>query len=120
MNEKENEYELMFGKPNNPEYVLCAAIHFNDYEEYEHQPRNIERGYVICGRRHHNIYATVMIINGKSMTAIEKMTEANGKAIQGFLTSKDRFLNREEAGKLAYEMKQITKITKCLFSEDLY
>lgn len=117
---EQNDYEKTFGKPNNPEYVLCSAIYFNDGEKYEHQPQNIEAGFVLCGRRHHNIYASVMIINNKEMTALERMTEANGKAIQGFLTSKDRFLNREEAGKLAYEMKQISKMTKCLFSEDLY
>ncbi len=117
---KESEYEKMFGKPNNPEYVLCAAIHFNDEKNHEHQPQNIETGFVLCGRRHSDIYAAVMIINDESMTAIEGITEANGKAIQGFLTSKNRFLNREEAGKLAYEMKQTDRITKCLFSEDLY
>ena len=116
---KEDEYEKMFGKPNKPEYIICSAIHFNDGQKHEHQPKNIKEGFVVCGRRHHNCYITAWVINGnESMT--KRMTEANGRAIQGFLTSKDIFLNREEAGKLAYEMKQTDKLTKCLFSEDLY
>ena len=40
--------------------------------------------------------------------------------IQGFLTSDDRFVNRKEAGQIAFDAGQITKLTECLFSEDLY
>ena len=39
---------------------------------------------------------------------------------QGFLTSKDRFVNREKGGKIAFAVGQIDKETNCLFSEDLY
>ena len=39
------------------EYILCAAIHWDDGETYPHQPKNITTGLVICGRRHHNILA---------------------------------------------------------------
>ena len=102
-----------------PEYIICSAIHFNDGKKHEHQPKNITNGFVVCGRRHHNCYITTWILNGeKSMS--EKMTEANGRAIQGFLTSKDRFVDRKEGGKIAYEQKQIDRETDCMFSEDLY
>lgn len=37
------------------EYILCAAIWYDDGKEYPHQPVNIKEGYVWCGRRHHNI-----------------------------------------------------------------
>jgi hypothetical protein len=41
-------------------------------------------------------------------------------SVQGFLSSKDIFLTRKEAGKLAFEQNQISEQTDCLFSEDLY
>jgi hypothetical protein len=97
------------------EYILCAAIWFNDGNKHEHQPNNIKSGYVVCGRRHHNCFTTVAIITSKNLKEMNY-----GKCIQGFLTSKNMFLNREEAGKLAFETKQINKPTDCLFSEDLY
>lgn len=111
--------EDLFSNIMKPEYVLCAAIHFDDGIKHEHQPKNIERGFVVCGRRHHNCYITAFIINGnENMT--HRMNEANGKATQGFLTSKDRFLNRKDAALLANEQKQTYRETNCLFSEDLY
>ena len=36
------------------ERILCAAIWYNDGKKHVHQPINIETGFVICGRRHHN------------------------------------------------------------------
>lgn len=93
------------------EYILCAAVHFQDGIEYVHQPKNIESGFVICGRRHHNCFTTKSIFNTPFINSE-----------QGFLTSKDRFVDREEARKIAIDCGQITETmhsTK-LFSEDLY
>ena len=39
---------------NKQEYILCAAVHYNDLGMYARQPKNIETGYVICGCRHDN------------------------------------------------------------------
>ena len=94
-------------------YVICAAIWFHDDKKHEHQPKNVDKGFVVAGRRHHNCYITAFILLGESIAG--KM-----KATQGFLTSDDRFLDRKEAGKLAHETGQIKKLTNCLFSEDLY
>ena len=107
----EEDNEILNNK-SKPEYVLCAAIWFNDGKEHVHQPKNIKEGFVICGRRHHNCFM--------SKKLCEEYSEIKGTAVQGFLTSKDIFLNREEAGKLAFEQKQIPELTDCLFSEDLY
>ena len=38
----------------------------------------------------------------------------------GFLTSDDKFVDRKEAGKIAFESGQIKVPNDCLFSEDLY
>lgn len=34
------------------EYILCAAIHYDNGIKYEHQPKNIKTGIVACGLRH--------------------------------------------------------------------
>lgn len=94
-------------------YIICAAVWFLDGVKYEHQPRNVELGLVVTGRRHHNCYLTRCPDgNFEQLKGIEN--------VQGFLTSDDRFLDRKESGELAFHVGQIEKITECLFSEDLY
>ena len=101
------------------EYILCSAIWANDGKKYEHQPKNISKGFVICGRRHHNCLITAFILNNEENLTL-RINKANGKIIQGFLTNLDRFVNRKEAGKIAFEADQIGDKTNCLMSEDLY
>lgn len=93
-------------------YIICSAIHFVDTEKYSHQPKNIETGVVVAGRRHHNVFA--------NMSALGIDRHKFDLIIQGFLTSDDRFVGRKEGGRIAYEAKQIAKPTDRLFSEDLY
>lgn len=99
---------------NKPEYVLCAAIHYDDGKTHEHQPRNILSGFVIAGRRHHNCIVSLHLLSGKR--------NCDYKNIQGFLTSKDRFLNRTESYRLAVESGQIKDDSeiKSLHSEDVW
>lgn len=94
------------------EYITCAAIHYQDGKVYEHQPKNITSGFVATGHRHHNVIALVHQLTGKS---------AAGE-IQGFLTSKNRFVGREEGYMIALEADQIDYCTNrsTLFSEDIY
>ena len=91
--------------------ILCAAIHFDDGEKYQHQPKNIESGYVICGRRHHNILSVLFELgvnyNKKDM-------------IQGFITSDDIFLNREDSAMVAFSAGQTKTCVNSLVSEHLY
>lgn len=97
-----------------PEYVICAAVWFKDGKKHVHQPKNIEDGFVVSGRRHHNCYyiASICLADGYS--------EVKGTCVQGFLTSKDIFIDRKQAGELAFKSRQIKELTDCLFSEDLY
>jgi len=108
------------------EYILCAAIWYKDLDQMSDKwipniegfmrPKNIDRGIVICGYRHPSCMYTMIAITGKR--SIE--TEC-GEYIQGFLTSKNRFVDRKEAatihtlngGVLNYSQER-------LFSEDLY
>jgi hypothetical protein len=93
------------------EIILCAAIHFDDGINHVHQPFNIETGFVICGRRHHNCFATL------SALKVDKAILKNHK--QGFITNTNRFVDREEAAVIAFKAGQSTQTTT-LFSEDLY
>lgn len=96
------------------EYILCAAIWFDDGKEYVHMPYNISSGYVICGRRHHNCFAII----GQILD--EKKHYKNIDEIQGFITSKNRFVTREQAGEIAFAAKQTETLIEKLYSEDLW
>jgi hypothetical protein len=98
-------------------YIVCAAIHWDDSEVHIHQPKEIETGLVVCGRRHHNCYAILsQITNLKEY----KLRADAKKIVQGFLTSGDYFVNRVDGAKIAFERKQTIKEREVLFSEDLY
>ena len=99
-------------------YIICAAIWFKDGNKYSHQPRNVDSGLVVCGRRHHNCFLTAFELNGGKK--IEGLNEVNEKAVQGFLTSDDIFVDRKEGGQIAFKAGQTSTLKDCLFSEDLY
>lgn len=91
------------------EYILCAAVKFDDGVYRAHHIQ-YGSGVVACGFRHHNCFAL-------------RPHGFKGKETQGFLTSKDRFVDRMEARKIAVEAGQVTEPTHHsinLFSEDLY
>lgn len=106
-----------------PEYILCAAIWYKDLpmnrpEVLDHRgfrPYNVDRGVVVSGWRHGNcIYQMVAITGLRSIPA-----EA-GEEIQGFLTSRNRFVDRKEAGEIAFANGQTDVLKTTLYSEDLY
>jgi len=104
------------------EFIICAASHYDDGIVYPHQPKNVQTGIIIAGRRHHNCINTCQLLMGDKFNA-NKMNRAS----QGFLTSHDRFLNRKEAFKMALANNQIihnfydkTNQSQILVSEDLY
>lgn len=119
-----NSYKTMAN-----EYILCAAIHFNDGKEYEQQPKNITEGFVVTGRRHCNCYATLSAI-GKAIGLEERALRAFERIDrdqQGFLTNLNRYVSRAEAWKIAEVSGQIVNgYTLCkgddaiLISENLY
>jgi hypothetical protein len=107
------------------EFIICAANYYNDGNIHIHAPLNIAKGYVICGRRHHNCIETFAKIVGFPYSN-DALKLANTE-IQGFLTNINRFVDRKEAYKIAFEANQI-KGTNAgvnensigLTSEDLY
>ena len=96
----------------NKEFILCAAIWINDDKVHEAQPENIEIGFVVCGRRHHNCYQSIKDITGVSTNnaigeLIKSMSDDEIRKHQGFITSLDRYVDRKEGWKIAKENNQI-------------
>lgn len=97
------------------ERIICSAIWFK-----EHQPRAVNRpintpgGVVLCGYRHVDIISQLVSPTGKKMYEM-------GESVQGFLTNRNRFLDRESAGSLFKETGgELKHHHSRLFSEDLY
>jgi hypothetical protein len=99
---------------NKEEQILCAAIWLTEVERPTHRPINTPKGVVVSGFRHGDCIGQISALTNK------KLFE-HGEHIQGFLTNKNRFVDREEGaeiwvkngGKLKYS-------TYHLYSEDLY
>jgi hypothetical protein len=94
------------------EYIMCAANWVDDDKEYYFQPYNIPSGIVFCGWRHPCII--------QQYRNIYKVGDV--KEIQGFLTTKNRFLNRKESLEIVKNNGQLKKplIGGILTSEDLW
>lgn len=97
--------------PEEPEKIIYAAIHYDDGNDYGSQPDNISGGFVIGSRRHD---ASIGILHGLGFDL------SSYYRTEGFITTYNRFLDRNDAGTVAYNAGQIEENTNCLFSEDLY
>ena len=109
------------------EIILCAAIWYKDLKPFASEidsemylPENTDKGLVFCGHRHYNCILLKSAMTGKRDAEC-------GKYVQGFLTNKNRFVDRKEAYDIAYKAKQIigpnsdfANNSIGLTSEDLY
>lgn len=95
------------------EYIMCAANYHDDGIDHMFQPYNIDKGFVICGWRHPHCGSSYMAASG---------IRNYHNCIQGFLTTKNRFLTRAEALELVMSTGQLQKdiIGGELTSEDLW
>ena len=95
------------------EKILCTAIYMDDGQYYPHQPKNIKSGFVLCGYRHCSILGQELALHPNIRTV---------DSVQGFLTTKNRFVSRSEAKAIADARKQCIRYTNSyeLYSEDLY
>ncbi len=100
------------------EYIICSAIWFNDDVVHDFSPKNINVGLVLCGRRHHNIFAQLKALGVDRKRFIN--ADENKKIIQGFLTNTDRFVDRKEADEIAFKAGQTAEQHEMLMSEDLW
>lgn len=69
-------------------------------------------GKVWTGRRHHLVIRSIIDALGADAAPVI--------GVQGFVTECGKFVEREEAARIAFEAGQTTKLLPTLFSEDLY
>ena len=108
---------------NKEEYIICSAVWYQelelkgDLESYSYLPKNLDKGIVFCGHRHGQCIYTKCAITGLR-------DGESGPHIQGFLTSKNRFVDRVEALEIALRNDQVLDISDVrgnkLHSEDIY
>ncbi len=93
------------------EQIICSAIWYKELELKKpevlegrgYRPFNVDKGIVFSGLRHGNcLYQMVAITGLKSYQA--------GEHEEGFLTNKNRFVDRKEAAQIALKAKQIKKL----------
>jgi hypothetical protein len=105
------------------ERIICSAVWYKDIPKVKDipfestNPINCESGLVFSGFRHgHCIYTKCAITGLRDCES--------GDNEQGFLTSKNRFVSREEALIIALRENQVIDLSQIkgdrLFSEDLY
>jgi hypothetical protein len=109
------------------EKILCAAIWYKDLRLQRIiidniLPVNCDRGLVFCGFRHGHCMHTMT-----SITGLRSVSSVVGEYTQGFITNKNRFVNRQEAYTIAFNANQIIGPNKGyetnlvgLTSEDIY
>ena len=102
------------------EYILCAAIWYKEIpikKDIPHnvRPINCDRGLVFCGYRHAQCMYTMV-----SVTGLRSVETEVGEYVQGFLTSKNRFVDREEGAEIHIANGHTIDFENRLFSEDLY
>ena len=79
-------------------------------------PVNCNKGVVFCGQNHNHCMYTMIAVTGL-------MSDQAGESIQGFLTTKNRFVDRYDAYTVAVDAGQIKhddKFVKKLYSEDIW
>jgi hypothetical protein len=105
------------------ERIICAAVWYKELELkkdmpiYTYLPKNLDKGIVFCGHRHGQcIYSKCAITGLRDCES--------GEQEQGFLTSHNRFVTREEALEIALRENQVLDHSQIrgnrLYSEDLY
>ena len=104
------------------EYILCAAIWYKEIPLkktiYGVLPKNCDKGLVITRYRHGHCMWVMGCLTG--LRSVANAEDGVGEYVQGFLTNKNRFVDRKEAANIAFNSYQIDKDKKELYSEDLY
>ena len=100
-----------------PEKIICSAIWYKELPlkkpNMGFRPYNVDEGIVFCGWRHPNCMYQMVAIYGMKNHEV-------GESIQGFLTSKNRFVDREEGAEIHVRNGGKLNYGNQLYSEDIY
>jgi hypothetical protein len=110
-----HDEKLLAEKAKQRPRILCAAIWFIEQQTAISNPIGVTTGMVLCGHSHVHCRDQFIALTGKYMVIPQC-----GKYIQGFLTSDNRFVTRQEAATIAWVAGQIDSPRTILYSEDLY
>jgi len=109
------------------ERIICSAIWYKDLPLLKPDlitaanPYNVDVGVVFCGWRHLNCMRTMGAVTG--LRSVTNAPDGVGEYEQGFITDKNRFVDRTEGAIIALTCGQIEKLNYSsseLYSEDLY
>ena len=104
------------------EYILCAAIWYKEIplkkEIPQVLPKKCDKGLVVLGHRHGQCMWTMSSLTG--LRSVTNAVDGVGEYEQGFLTNTNRFVDRKEAGQIAFMAGQTEELKTTLYSEDLY
>ena len=106
---------------NTEEFIICAAIWYQDLSTQRLLPKNIDKGIVILGYRHGQCIDLLKHLT--NLRSVQKASDGVGNFEQGFLTNLNRFVDRNEAFDIAINASQLINknpIKGILFSEDLW
>jgi hypothetical protein len=113
----DEEFNQALARAQAKEYILCAATWYKELETAVHSPKNVDRGVVLCGYGHSHMVSQLVALTGKRQPEV-------GKYVQGFLTSKNRFVDRTEGRRIATKADQLhgrnVSTGNELFSEDIW
>lgn len=113
----------MSDRINKPEFILCAAYRFKEgYRTPRMEEITAKDGTMvedIYYEPHKDVFR--MAVGWRHPDILYKYGDIIDKSdTGGFMTSKGRYVDREEAAKIAFETGQIDKEKRVLYSEDLY
>ena len=104
------------------EKIVCSAIWYMDLKTpAAHGCINVEKGIVIFGLRHGHVIALCKTLTGKRTVTFAE--DGVGEHEQGFLTTENRFVDRQEGWTIAEREGQLIGQSGAygtLYSEDIY
>lgn len=107
------------------EKIICAAIWYKEIPLKKTipdvLPKNCDRGLVVSGHRHGQCMWVMGSLTG--LRSVMNAPDGVGDYVQGFLTSKNRFVDREEAAQIWLKESPNNKLNYSsteLYSEDIY
>ena len=106
-----------------PERILCAALYIDDGANHNPRSHNYPKtGLVFLGWRHGDCFQVMREWQkGLESWQHDRVTEEQWAGRdQGFMTSRGRYVDRQEARLIAYAAGQVDRDVGDLFSEDLY